>query len=87
MATRLTARPLSRENIHIDESDKVHILPVIRPSAGEVFGLDSEREERDTATQDRTQAVAQVGAFLWFAAGAATVLVMVIPFMAWWLKR
>lgn len=74
MAIRLTARPLSRANIHIDEADKVHIYPCIRPSAGEAFGVESEREERDIPTPDLTHAAAQWHFIKGFAWGAAVVL-------------
>ena len=69
----------------IDERGKIQILPgntpVIRPSAGHVFGVDAEMEERDlrdAPTPDRTEIAAQVRGMLWFAAGAATVLCIVI---------
>lgn len=85
MAIRLTARPLSRANIHIDESDKVHIYPVIRPSAGQVFGVDSEREERETQAQE----TAGWNCF-WFLAGmsvgAALVACIVIVGKALWIR-
>lgn len=80
MATRLTdVRPLSRENITIDERNKVHITPCIRPSAGQVFGVESEREERDSPTPDRTNDFSAVCLMLSFAFGftAATILAAV----------
>ena len=75
MAVRLTQRPLSRENIHISESDKIFLLPSRNLYNTEADDA-AERDLRDAPTLDRTNDFTTVCLMLAFAAGAATVLII-----------